>query len=124
MYNNVKLQVWDLGGQGTIRPYWRCYYPNTNAVIYVIDSVDKDRIDIAKQEMMAMLEEGDLRGVPMLVFANKQDLPGAMSDEEVSERLGLSSIKDRQWRITRVSAKLGDGIAEGLDWLVALLHSV
>ena len=116
--------MWDLGGQGTIRPYWRCYYPNTNAVIYVIDSVDKDRIDIAKQEMMAMLEEGDLRGVPMLVFANKQDLPGAMSDEEVSERLGLSSIKDRQWRITRVSAKLGDGIAEGLDWLVALLHSV
>lgn len=123
VYNNLKLQVWDLGGQGTIRPYWRCYYPNTNAVIYVVDSADKERIEIAKQEMLAMLEESDLKAVPLLVFANKQDLPGAMSDAEVSERLGLTFIKDRQWRIVRASARLGEGIEEGLDWLVALLHS-
>src|SRR5574343_1258217 len=56
-YKNLKLQVWDLGGQGTIRPYWRCYYPNTNAVIYVVDSADKERIEVAKQEMYAMLQE-------------------------------------------------------------------
>ena len=69
-----------------------------------------------------MLQEGDLKGVPLLVFANKQDLPGSMNDAEVSERLGLSLIKNRQWRIEKASARLGEGIAEGLDWLVALLR--
>lgn len=92
----MKLQVWDLGGQGTIRPYWRCYYPNTNAVVYVVDSVDRDRIDISKQEMLSMLQEEDLAGCPLLVFANKQDMPNAMNEAEVSERLGLHTIRNRQ----------------------------
>ena len=55
-YKNIKFQVWDLGGQTSIRPYWRCYYPNTDAIIYVVDSVDVDRLNIAKQELHAMLE--------------------------------------------------------------------
>lgn len=121
-YNNLQLQVWDLGGQGTIRPYWRCYYPNTNAVIYVVDSTDVDRMSIAKQEMITMLQESDLKGIPLLVFANKQDMPGALSEAQVSEMLGLSVIKNRQWRIVKASAKLGEGVAEGLDWLIALLR--
>ncbi len=49
-------QVWDLGGQTSIRPYWRCYYPNTDAIIFVVDSCDAERLGIAKQELMAMLE--------------------------------------------------------------------
>jgi ADP-ribosylation factor-like protein 1 len=121
-YKNLKLQVWDLGGQGTIRPYWRCYYPNTNAVIYVVDSADKDRIDMAKQEMNAMLHESDLRGVPLLVFANKQDIAGAMTEGEVGETLGLAEIKNRQWRIVKSCTKSGDGISDGFDWLVDLLR--
>lgn len=48
-YKNLKFQVWDLGGQTSIRPYWRCYYSNTDAIIYVVDSADKDRIGISKQ---------------------------------------------------------------------------
>lgn len=55
-YKNIKFQVWDLGGQTSIRPYWRCYYPNTDAVIYVVDSADTDRLNIAKQELHALLE--------------------------------------------------------------------
>lgn len=55
-YKNIKFQVWDLGGQTSIRPYWRCYYPNTDAIIYVVDSADTDRLNIAKQELHAMLE--------------------------------------------------------------------
>eukprot|EP01017_Pseudomicrothorax_dubius_P040460 TRINITY_DN6329_c0_g2_i4.p1 TRINITY_DN6329_c0_g2~~TRINITY_DN6329_c0_g2_i4.p1 ORF type:complete len:115 (+),score=19.48 TRINITY_DN6329_c0_g2_i4:124-468(+) len=54
--DNLVLQVWDLGGQTAIRPYWRSYYPNTNAIIYVIDSVDKERIEISKQELMMILQ--------------------------------------------------------------------
>lgn len=55
-YKNVKFQVWDLGGQTSIRPYWRCYYPNTDAIVFVVDSADTDRLKIAKQELVAMLE--------------------------------------------------------------------
>ena len=75
-YKNLKFQVWDLGGQTSIRPYWRCYYANTNAVIYVVDSADRDRIGTSKEELMAMLEEEELKDAAVLVFANKQDLPG------------------------------------------------
>ncbi|CAN1816485.1 ADP-ribosylation factor 1 [Linum perenne] len=71
-YNNIKFQVWDLGGQTSIRPYWRCYFPNTQAVIYVVDSSDTDRIGIAKEEFHAILEEEELRGAIVLIFANKQ----------------------------------------------------
>ncbi|KAG8330665.1 Arf GTPase arl1 [Homalodisca vitripennis] len=54
-YKNLKFQVWDLGGQTSIRPYWRCYYSNTDAIIYVVDSADKDRIGISKDELLYML---------------------------------------------------------------------
>eukprot|EP00322_Chrysochromulina_rotalis_P029373 CAMPEP_0115885110 /NCGR_PEP_ID=MMETSP0287-20121206/30489_1 /TAXON_ID=412157 /ORGANISM="Chrysochromulina rotalis, Strain UIO044" /LENGTH=144 /DNA_ID=CAMNT_0003341485 /DNA_START=98 /DNA_END=532 /DNA_ORIENTATION=- len=74
-YKNLRFQVWDLGGQTSIRPYWRCYYQNTNAVIYVVDSADHERMGISKQELMAMLEEEELKDAVLIVFANKQDLP-------------------------------------------------
>ena len=70
-YKNLKFQVWDLGGQTGLRPYWRCYYQDTNAVIFVVDSADKERIEIAKQELEMMLQEEELKGVPVLVLANK-----------------------------------------------------
>ncbi|KAF9913938.1 Arf GTPase arl1, partial [Lobosporangium transversale] len=65
-YKNIKFQVWDLGGQTSIRPYWRCYYANTDAVIYVVDSVDRDRVSTAKEELMAMLEEEELKDAALL----------------------------------------------------------
>eukprot|EP00960_Hanusia_phi_P050086 759983-Hanusia_phi.AAC.3 len=71
-------------GQSSIRPYWRCYYPNTNAIIYVVDSADQERINICKDELLAMLDEDELKDAALCVFANKQDLPGAMSAAQVS----------------------------------------
>ena len=75
-YKNIKFQVWDLGGQTSIRPYWRCYYPNTDAIIFVVDSVDSDRFVTAKSELMAMLQEEELKDAILLIFANKQDMQG------------------------------------------------
>ena len=66
-YKNLKFQVWDLGGQTSIRPYWRCYYSNTDAIIYVVDSMDRDRIGISKTELFAMLE---VRVLSMNYFLN------------------------------------------------------
>ena len=72
----------------------------------------------SKEELMAMLEEEELRDAALLVFANKQDLEGAMSVTEVSEFLGLTALKMRTWTIHKCSAKTGQGLTEGLDWLV------
>lgn len=71
-YKNVKFQVWDLGGQTSIRPYWRCYYPNTQAIIYVVDSSDTDRISTSQEEFHAILQEEELKDALLLVYANKQ----------------------------------------------------
>lgn len=123
VYHNLKLQVWDLGGQGSIRPFWRCYYPNTSGIVYVVDSADRDRIDLCRTELAALLQEEDLKAAPLLVLANKQDLPSPMSHSEVSERLGLGQLKTRQWSIFGASAVRGEGIAEGMDWLVSVLKT-
>ncbi|RMD42037.1 hypothetical protein DV735_g3114, partial [Chaetothyriales sp. CBS 134920] len=72
-YGNLALSVWDLGGQTSIRPYWRSYYANTAAVIFVVDSTDIERLEIAADELRSMLEEDELKDAALLVFANKQD---------------------------------------------------
>lgn len=98
------------------RPYWRCYYANTAAIIYVIDASDTERLDTAKAELLAMLSEEELKDSKLLVFANKQDLPGALNEGQVSEKLGLSELKDRQWSIYKCCATKGEGLEDGLDW--------
>ena len=120
-YKNLKLNVWDLGGQTSIRPYWRCYYANTAAVIFVVDSTDKDRMNIASKELHLMLQEEELQDSALLVFANKQDQPGALSASEVSKELNLAELKDRSWSIVASSAIKGEGITEGLDWLIDVI---
>ena len=121
-YKNLRFQVWDLGGQTSIRPYWRCYYQNTNAVIYVVDSADTERMGISKQELVTMLEEEELKDAALMVFANKQDLPNAATAEVIAEKLGLSALKNRQWQIFKTSALKGDGLYDGLDWLISTLR--
>ena len=114
--------MWDLGGQTSIRPYWRCYYQNTNAVIYVVDSADPERMGISKQELMAMLEEEELKDAALIVFANKQDLPNALPSDAIADKLALGSLKSRNWAIFPTSAIKGDGLFDGLDWLVNSLR--
>lgn len=122
-YENLQFQMWDLGGQSEIRPYWRCYFPNTNAVVFVIDSSDKDRIDIAKQELFLLMQEDDLKDVPIAILANKQDLDGALTDIQISEMMGLSDIKNRQWAIFKTIAKTGKGLDDAFKWLTGILKS-
>jgi ADP-ribosylation factor-like protein 1 len=87
----------------------------------VVDSCDVERLGIAKQELMAMLEEEELKDAILLVFANKQDSKGALNARSVSEALGLSDIKNRQWSIQETSALKGAGLFEGFDWLVTCI---
>ena len=128
-YKNISFTVWDVGGQDKIRPLWRHYYNNTQGIIFVVDSNDRERIDdssgsdnSAKEELQRMLAEDELRDAILLIFANKQDLPNAMSVNEVTERLGLNQLRNRKWYIQATCATTGDGLYEGLDWLSNTLN--
>lgn len=102
----------------TPSPYWRCYYADTAAIIYVVDATDHERLPTARAELLAMLAEEELRGCKLLVFANKQDLPNAMDEGQIGAAIGLNELRDRQWSIWPCSAKEGTGLSEGLDWCV------
>jgi len=120
-YKKINFTVWDVGGQDKIRPLWRHYYSNTNGLIFVVDSNDRDRIHEAAEELQKMLREDELKDAVLLVFANKQDLPGAMSVTEMTDKLGLHSVGARKWYIQSTCATSGDGLYEGLDWLAGNL---
>merc|ERR1712166_359664 len=119
LHEGFKLNVWDIGGQKAIRPYWRNYFDQTDALVYVIDCSDRRRIDETGAELQELLQEERLAGVPLLVFANKQDLLNAMKEDEVSDAMGLINIRDRVWHLQPCSAKTGDGLQKGMEWLVA-----
>eukprot|EP00389_Voromonas_pontica_P018202 GDKH01028627.1.p1 GENE.GDKH01028627.1~~GDKH01028627.1.p1 ORF type:complete len:182 (-),score=40.21 GDKH01028627.1:190-735(-) len=116
-YKNISFTVWDVGGQNKIRALWRHYYQNTQGVIFVIDSNDRERIDDAREELSRMLGEDELKDAVLLVFANKQDLPNAMTAAEITDKLQLHSLRGRNWFIQSTCATSGDGLYEGLDWL-------
>ena len=114
---NLTLQIWDLGGQQQLRPFWRLYYKNINGIVFVVDSADKERINLCNSELHALLKEEELKGVPVIILANKQDLESAMKPEEISHKLELPSIKDRPWTIMPTSALKGDGVTSAFEWL-------
>jgi len=116
-YKNITFTVWDVGGQSKIRPLWRHYYQGTNGVIFVVDSSDRDRVEDAREELARLLSADEMRDAALLVFANKQDLPQAMPAAEITEKLGLNTVRNRQWFIQSACATTGDGLYEGLDWL-------
>ncbi|KAL2828500.1 ADP-ribosylation factor family-domain-containing protein [Aspergillus cavernicola] len=121
-YKNIQFTVWDVGGQDKIRPLWRHYFQNTQGIIFVVDSNDRDRIVEAREELQRMLNEDELRDALLLVFANKQDLPNAMSPAEITQQLGLQSLTRRPWYIQSTCATTGDGLYEGLEWLAETLR--
>lgn len=116
--NDFKLHIWDIGGQKSLRPYWKNYFYKADALVFVIDSADAVRFEEAAQELAYLLGEDQLSKVPLLIFANKQDLATASSAAELAEELSLDSLRDREWRIQACSAKDGEGLEEGLSWLI------
>merc|ERR1719221_165909 len=124
-YKNVSIKTWDVGGRDPIRALWRHYYQGVNSLVYVIDSHDRDRdrIEQAQDELARMLVEDALRDAALLVFANKQDLPNAMTVDEVTEKLGLHKLRNRKWLVQPSCATRGEGLYEGLDWLAHTLSA-
>ncbi|XP_063303389.1 ADP-ribosylation factor-like protein 3 [Pelobates fuscus] len=113
----LKLTVWDIGGQRAIRKHWKKYLGSTDLLIYVVDSADQKRFEETGQELAELVEEDNLLGVPLLVFANKQDLLSAASAADIASGLNLHTYRDRTWQIQACSAISGEGIQDGMNWI-------
>ncbi|CAG8695525.1 7519_t:CDS:2 [Ambispora leptoticha] len=122
-HNGYKLHVFDVGGQKSIRSYWRNYFEQTDGVIWVVDSADRMRIGDCSKELHALLQEERLAGASLLVFANKQDLPGALTDQEIRKGLQLDEIVTHHWAIQACSAVTGENLLVGMDWIVGDIAS-
>jgi signal recognition particle receptor subunit beta len=87
-------------------------------LIWVVDSADRQRLEDCRAELHKLLQEEKLAGASLLVFANKQDLRGALSHTEIHKLLNLDDIGNRHWHIQRCSAVTGEGLSDGISWLV------
>ncbi|KAK7685927.1 ADP-ribosylation factor-like protein 2 [Cerrena zonata] len=118
VHDRYTLNIWDVGGQRMLRPYWRNYFEQTDAIVWVVDSGDRFRMQDCKEELHSLLTEDRLSGASLLVFANKQDIEGSMTSEEICEALDLKAIRTHQWKIFSCSAVTGQNLLAGLNWVV------
>ncbi|CAN1158849.1 Protein WHAT'S THIS FACTOR 9, mitochondrial [Linum perenne] len=119
---NSKLVFWDLGGQIGLRSIWEKYYEEAHAVVFVIDAASPSRFEDAKSALEKVLRHDDLQGAPLLVMANKQDLPDAVKAEELGRYLDLKKLDERVYMFEAVSAYDGLGIKGSLEWLVEAME--
>ncbi|KAI6214459.1 hypothetical protein M3Y94_00270800 [Aphelenchoides besseyi] len=118
-YKNMKLDIWDVGDNTKIRPLWRHYYHASQALIFVVDAADRERIDEARTELHRIINDREMRDAILLVYGNKQDVSNAMKPQELQDKLGLTRLRDRNWYVQPSCAMSGEGLQEGLTWLAA-----
>lgn len=122
----VNFLMWDVGGQEKLRPLWKSYTRCTDGIVFVVDSVDMERMEEAKMELLKTAKSPDNSGVPILVLANKQDLPGAKDSKQLEKLLGLHELmtgpgSQHLSYIQAACAITGDGLHEGLDALYNMI---
>ena len=119
-YKNLKMTIWDIGGQKKIRELWKHYFIGTNAIIFIIDSCDEERLETAQEELDALMSDAELRDAPVLLFANKQDI-GKVRPADIINKFSLEKLR-RPWRVQGTCAVTGEGLYEGLEWLYSELR--
>lgn len=117
---HVSFTVWDIGGQGKIRQLWRHYFLGSEGLLFIVDSVDEQRVPEAREALMWILQSEEMAGVPVVVLANKQDVKDAQTPAQVASRMGLAELKDRKWFVQGISALTGTGILEAMEELARL----
>ena len=121
-YKGLNFTFLDVGGQDKLRVLWKQYYKTTHGIIYVVDSSDSDRIEDAAEELKKFLSEQELKNCVVLIMANKQDLNRALKPDVVEEKMGIKQIQGITYHVVGTSDVTGEGIKEGLDWLVSVLQ--
>ena len=115
--------VWDIGGGCKIRDYWIHYLRDAQGLVWVVDSSDRARVEEVRAELERLLGEEEMLGMPVLVVANKQDLPRAMDAAELTQTLGMESFGQRAWHVQAACAVTGEGVREGLGWMAKALEN-
>uniref|UniRef100_A0A8C9EIU9 ADP-ribosylation factor-like protein 8A n=1 Tax=Pavo cristatus TaxID=9049 RepID=A0A8C9EIU9_PAVCR len=109
---NVTIKLWDIGGQPRFRSMWERYCRGVSAIVYMVDAADQEKIEASKNELHNLLDKPQLQGIPVLVLGNKRDLPGALDEKELIEKMNLSAIQDREICCYSISCKEKDNIGE------------
>ncbi|KAK2493548.1 hypothetical protein MC885_020467 [Smutsia gigantea] len=118
------ITVWDVGGQEKMRAVWRYYCENTDGLLYVVDSTDKQRLEDSRREFERILKDEHIRSVPVVLLANKQDVPGALTAEDITRMFKVQKLcSDRNWYVQPCCAITGDGLVEGLRKLTGFVKS-
>lgn len=119
---NIALTVWDVGGQGAMRQHWMSYHQDTAAIVFVVDSSDRQRVAEARRELELTLRSEPLRGRPLIVLANKQDVDNALTVTEIKDRFHLKKLcPDRDWFVQPCSASTGFGVEEAFTRVVSMI---
>ena len=118
-YKGHRFHVWDVGGQDAIRPLWRHHLTGTQALVFVVDSSDHERLRKAAEELHKIMLDHALANACLLVYANKSDLPHALSADEGRSVLQLGALGARASHVQPSCAIRGAGLVEGLAWLAA-----
>lgn len=113
----LDIKMWDIGGQDSFRALWPHYFEQSDGIAFVIDSCDRDRFDIVQSELHRLISHKELVGKPFLILANKQDLPGAASKDELTKLLQLKSVKSSELYVVECSATKNDRARIGFEWL-------
>lgn len=117
-FDRFRLDLWDVGGQRSLRSYWRNYFEATDGLVWVVDATDRPRLLDCRSELHALLGEERLLGADLLILANKSDVEGCMTKDELADLLDLAAIKTHRWAIYHVSAVSGLNIREAFEYLV------
>jgi ADP-ribosylation factor-like protein 6 len=119
-FKSLNLTTYDMSGQTRYRNLWEHYYGETDGIVFVVDSSDRMRIVVSKEELSSMLDHPVLknRNVPILFFANKTDIKNSINSNDIRKELGLESIRNKSWHIFECSALNGNGIENGFEWFV------
>ncbi|PIA99173.1 ADP-ribosylation factor-like protein 2 [Cercospora beticola] len=117
-YEGYKLNIWDVGGQKTLRTYWKNYFEKTDTLIWVVDATDRERLGDCRDELKGLLLQERLMGASLLIFKNKSDIEGSMTEDEVRQGLQLDNIRTHKWHILPCSAMTGFNLQTGLQWVV------
>lgn len=114
----VTFHFWDVGGQEKLRPLWKSYTRCTDGIVFVVDSVDVERMEEAKTELHKITRISENQGVPVLIVANKQDLRNSLSLSEIEKLLAMGELSSSTpWHLQPTCAIIGDGLKEGLEKL-------
>uniref|UniRef100_A0A0N4ZBR1 EOG090X0DLH n=1 Tax=Parastrongyloides trichosuri TaxID=131310 RepID=A0A0N4ZBR1_PARTI len=115
---NVTIKLWDIGGQPRFRSMWERYCRGVNAIVFLVDAADEEKMEASKNELMQLLERPQLDGIPVLVLGNKRDLPGAYDEQQLIDKMNLSTIQNREICCYSISCKDKTNIDITLQWLI------